>query len=276
LLHSFGGKANDGSQATYGSLALGADGNLYGAQSAGGSGGFGTLFKMTPAGEVTVLHQFQGGPKDGARPLGGLMLASDGNFYGTTQAGGANDAANQGGGTLYRLTPAGKVRVLYSFAGGPDRHVGREPEAAPRLGTDGLLYGVTSLGGSSDFGLVYRVDKDGAHFEELHAFRGGVRANTGKDGATPLAALLPTSDGSFYGTTYEGGENAGTTGTGAGTIFKIDRHGKYARLRGLGDGADDAAMPVGALVLGKDGHLYGTTWAGGPDTLHGTVFQFAR
>jgi uncharacterized repeat protein (TIGR03803 family) len=276
LLHSFGGKSNDGAQAMYGSLALGSDGNFYGAQSTGGAKGFGTVFKMSPAGAVTVLHAFKGGPSDGARPLGGLVLGADGNFYGTTQAGGANDPGNEGGGTLYRMTAAGTFEILFDFAGGASHQVGREPQSAPVIGDDGWLYGVTPLGGRGDFGTVYRVKKNGSGFETLHAFRGGVRAQARNgDGATPVAQLLLARNGSLYGTSYEGGPNDGPVGTGGGTIFKIDRHGTYSRLHALGEDSEDAALPIGALTQSEDGHLYGTTWAGGPQTLRGTVFQIA-
>lgn len=275
VLHAFGGPSGDGSGATYGRLAPGPGGNFLGVQSAGGAHGFGTVFKMTPQGKVTVLHAFKGGPTDGARPLGGLVPAPDGNFYGTTQAGGANDADNAGGGTLYRITPEGDYKVLVDFAGKPRKGVGRGPQSAPVPGRDGRLYGVTPLGGSADFGTVYRVETDGTNFETLHEFRGGVLAQPPNgDGATPLAQLLLADNGSLYGTSYDGGPNAGPVGTGGGTIFEIARDGTYTRVRDLGESSTDAALPVGALIQADNGRLYGTTWAGGPESLHGTVYRF--
>ena len=113
VLYSFTGSP-DGDVPTAG-LVLATDGNFYGMTDEGGADGQGTIFKMTPAGVVTVLHSFAGGASDGARPQDSrLIQAADGNFYGTTIIGGPSDR-----GTVFQMTPAGAVTILYSFTGGP-------------------------------------------------------------------------------------------------------------------------------------------------------------
>src|SRR5579864_5347084 len=131
VLHSFGnpGDAKDPKAA----LIQASDGNFYGTTQDGPDSGFGTVFKMTPAGGVTVLHAFTGGV-DGGHPLAPLIQASDGNFYGTTQDGGS------GFGTVFMMTPSGVVIVLHAFTGGTD---GGTPYAALIQATDGNFYGTT-------------------------------------------------------------------------------------------------------------------------------------
>jgi len=84
-------------------LAPGADGNFYGTTFLGGADGYGTVFKMTPAGTLTSMHSFNGA--DGSRPEASVVQGTDGNFYGTTSGGGANNGA----GTVYRITPGGRA-----------------------------------------------------------------------------------------------------------------------------------------------------------------------
>jgi uncharacterized repeat protein (TIGR03803 family) len=140
------------------------DGNIYGTTSTGGFGfsispptGNGTVFKVTPQGELSTLHQFAGYPDDGAHPaFGGLTRGTDGNFYGTTEAGGANAS-----GTTFRMTPDGTLSVLYSFSR-PDYDTGTNldgysPSAGLIQATDGNLYGVTMEGGLFARGTIFRL-----------------------------------------------------------------------------------------------------------------------
>jgi len=129
-------------------LILGSDGNYYGTASGGGSANDGTVFMITPAGVETVVYSFAGG-SDGASPVAKLLLASDGNFYGTTLSGGTSNA-----GTIFRLTPQGVESVLYSFTGGSD---GEHPQGDLVQGSDGALYGTTANGGASINGVVFRL-----------------------------------------------------------------------------------------------------------------------
>jgi uncharacterized repeat protein (TIGR03803 family) len=148
LLYTFTG-GNDGGSPS-GSLILGSDGNFYGATGGGGTHGDGTVLKVTSAGTETVLYSFAGGTNDGSAPSAGLLLASDGNFYGTTNQGGAS-----GDGTVFRITAAGVETIVYSFTGGAAD--GANPGAALIQGGDGNLYGTTTAGGPSGYGTVFVV-----------------------------------------------------------------------------------------------------------------------
>jgi len=185
-------------------LVLASDGNFYGTTNGGGTAGNGTVFKITPSGVLTTLHSFGSmtGVKntDGADPWAGLVVGSDGNFYGTTYDGGA-----YGFGTVFKITPAGALTTLYSFTGGAD---GKWANCSLIQGIDGNFYGTTSLGGaSSSQGTVFKITPSGV-LTTLHAF-------TGADGGFPDASLVQAIDGSFYGTTHDGGAADN------GTVFKL-------------------------------------------------------
>ena len=161
VLYRFTGP--DGAQ-PYGSLSRGKQGDLFGVTFSGGQNpvdcyqGCGVIFRLTPDGTETVLHAFTGGA-DGASPYSGLVRDSKGNFYGTTGLG-ANSACTygvltNGCGTVFELTSAGKLKILYSFDGGSD---GKEfAESGLMLDTEGNLYGTTEYGGPSGKGVVYQI-----------------------------------------------------------------------------------------------------------------------
>jgi uncharacterized repeat protein (TIGR03803 family) len=139
-------------------LIEGKDGNLYGTASGGGAQSFGTVFRITPSGAGTVLYSFGAGPSDGQNPSGALVVASDGNFYGTTLAGGtpnANCKASNGCGTFYRITPSGIETVLYSF--GTNASDGIGPSGALLQASDADLYGTTTAGGTANAGTVFKL-----------------------------------------------------------------------------------------------------------------------
>jgi uncharacterized repeat protein (TIGR03803 family) len=145
-VHSFRGKV-DGSGP--GGLVQATDGNFYGATSGGGANGYGTIFKMTPAGTLTPLHSFDGA--DGSDPVG-LAQATDGNFYGTTLNGGT-----YGQGTVFTITPAGTLTTLYNFCSQPGCTDGIVPGAAPVQATDGNFYGTTTRAGANWDGTVFSL-----------------------------------------------------------------------------------------------------------------------
>jgi len=202
----------------------------------------------------TTLHSFTG-LNDGWGP-GGLVRGSDAYFYGTTWVGGAN-----GDGTVFKINTAGAYLSLYSFTGGND---GANPGGALVQGSDGYLYGTTHEGGG--YGTVFKINTNGA-LTTLYAF-GMVTNATGEalDGANPEAALVESSGGYFYGTTWVGGTN------GDGTVFKINTNGALTTLYSF-TGGNDGAYPV-VQVQGSDGNVYGTTDVGGTNG-GGTVFKIS-
>jgi uncharacterized repeat protein (TIGR03803 family) len=235
------------------SLIQGTDGNLYGTTAFGGtSGDHGTIFRITLGGILTRLFSFRG--TDGSRPQAGLIQASDGSFYGTTAAGGANTDS----GTLFRITPGGAFTLLYSFPAGGGN--GASPLGTLIQHTDGNFLGTTALGGSSGLGTVFRVTPSGG-FTLLSSF-------TGPNGSGPAAGLVRGPDGNYYGTTQVGGI------TDNGTIFKMTPSGVLSSLFSFS--GPNGNYPVSPLALGSDGNFYGTTSGdrafGGVNT-YGTAFQ---
>jgi uncharacterized repeat protein (TIGR03803 family) len=244
VLHAFTGPP-DGAD-PFASLIRDAHGNLFGTTFAGGKFNLGTVFEITARGKGRVLHSFNG-KKDGACPYSSLVQDSAGNLYGTAFVGGAHAA-----GTVFRLAPSGKFRVLYTFAGKRD---GGNPYAGLIRDTMGNLYGTAENGGNlkvcgqDGCGVVFRIDASGKE-TVLHAFRGGV------DGSRPMGGLVRDAKGNFYGTTVVGGVN------GLGTIFKLSSTGKHAVLHSLT--AEEGVEPSSSLVLDDAGNLYGTAADGGP------------
>jgi len=199
----------------YGTLIQGTDGNFYGTTRGGGAHPQGMVFRITPGGTFSTLYSFQGssttGPFDGASPNAGLIQGSDGNFYGTTEAGGTVN-----GGTVFRITPGGKETILHSFGG--TAFTGFFLDAPLTQATDGNLYGTTERGGNASCfngcGTIFRVSKAGT-VTLLHEF-------TGADGAHPTGGLVQFTDDSFYGTTGAGGnQHSGCNSEGCGTIFHL-------------------------------------------------------
>jgi uncharacterized repeat protein (TIGR03803 family) len=247
VVHAFtGGADGDGPVVA---LALAADGSLYGTTPAGGTQGRGVVFRITTAGAFTVVHSFTGW-LDGANPRASLIQASDGNFYGTTQAEGAFAQ-----GTIFRLS-LGTVTTLHAFNAGPD---GAHPGAALLQAADGNFYGTTQYGGTYDHGTIFRVTPAGAT-SVVYTFAGGF------DGGHPVASLIEGSDGNLYGTTYDNGAyNFGIT-------FQMSKSGHFTILHAFN--GEDGAYPSAALVQGRDGNFYGTT-AAGTILGHGAVFRMS-
>jgi uncharacterized repeat protein (TIGR03803 family) len=231
-------------------LVQASDGNFYGTTPQGGTGsnpncsyyyGCGTVFKITPTGVLTTLHNFDW--TDGSFVTAGLVQASDGNFYGTTGAG----AVGPGYGTVFKITPEGALTTLHNFDGNDGSGANGLVQAA-----DGNFYGTTTYGGSYGNGTVFKITPEGA-LTTLHNF-------DGNDGSFTTAGLMQASDGNFYGTTGTGGVNnrgnyCGPIG-GCGTIFKMTPAGALTTLHNF-DGND--GVFANGLVEADDGNVYGTT-----------------
>lgn len=195
------------------------------------------------------LHSFAS--FDGASPQGGLVQASDGNFYGTTETGGEYN-----NGTVFRYNVSTQqVTVLHSFNGTD----GNQPLANLIQATDGNLYGVTKFAGNGGDGTVFRIDLAGQNFAIVHSFSGRT------DGAEPFGGVIQGADGNLYGTTYLGGQNGG------GTAFKMDLNGNIITHHDFPISQNDGAQPTASFVQGKDGNFYNTTLAGGASNA-GTIF----
>jgi uncharacterized repeat protein (TIGR03803 family) len=249
VLHAFSG-APDGS-GPQGGLIRGVDGNFYGTTTGGGVNDLGAVYRMTPAGAVTLVHSMAG--VEAATPFGELVLGADGNFYGTTALGGTG--VFDGKGVVYRVTPSGALTTLHVFTGADGQH----PETGLLLAADGNFYGTATGGGATGNGTVFRISASGT-FTVLHSF-------TGSDGGFPLGALIAGSDGNFYGTTVNGGSANG------GTVYRISPSGTFSSLHSFTFAAQDGNDPRGALVLGSDGNFYGTTEFGGAGGGHGTTYR---
>lgn len=260
-LYSFGGR--DPHDVTRGGdypsdLTLGSDGNFYGATFEGGPDDLGTIFKITPAGTLTTLYRFGSNPSDGARPSGKLLLGSDGYFYGTTSGGGAH-----GGGTIFKMAPAGALTVLYSFSDSP---AASSPYAGLVQDAGGNFYGTTNYGGTQSSGTVYKFTPGDGTLTVLHSFTSVNLNNVNQDGTQPESAVVIGKDGNLYGTTYDGGTHGG------GVVYKVTPTGTFTTLHSFSPGTGDGYNPFAALTLGTDGLFYGTTIYGGAND-EGTVFQ---
>lgn len=246
-LHTFGGSAGDGTF-PLAKLTLGSDGAFYGTTYTGGVNDQGTVFRLSPAGALTILHSFN--VSDGQGVEGDLLQGTDGNFYGLTTYGGSAD-----GGTIFKISPTGVFEVLYSLGSGSGD--GTHPAyGGLRQASNGNLYGTTQQGGAYGLGTVFTVTQSGS-YTTLYSF-----GQPGTFGNSPTTALTLGADGNFYGTT-------------TGTIFKITPAGVLTTVFdfSVDTSYGAASNPSAALLLASDGNFYGTTIYGGKNG-RGTVFRF--
>jgi uncharacterized repeat protein (TIGR03803 family) len=261
-LHSFHGTEG---YSPAGVLVQAANGDFYGTTSSGGANGQGTVFKIAPSGKLTTLYSFcsQSGCPDGQSPGAGLVLAGNGNFYGTTGAGGAGLD-----GTIFEITPGGALTTLHSF-GGTD---GNSPSSLVQA-TDGSFYGIALFGGNygpcpPGCGTIYKITPSGT-FTTVYNF---CSQSGCADGSAP-EGLMHAANGDFYGTTDNGGANGGI-----GTVFKITPSGILTTLYSFcaQSGCTDGDSPNGGLVQASNGNFYGTTLDGGAHCAPygcGTIFE---
>lgn len=244
-----------------GSLLQTVNGNLYGATLYGGANDGGEIFQMTPSGVLKVIYSFcsLANCADGSAPLAGVVLGLNGNLYGTTSYGGAEQ-----NGTIFELTPEGKLTTLYSFCASGDFPCpdGANPYTPLMLASNGNFYGTTYNGGAQSSGVVFEISPAG-RFATLYSFCTQFNC---VDGANPYSGLIQASDGNLYGTTYYGGANC--NGGGCGTIYKITMAGDFTSLYSFCSETNcgDGLNPIAGVVQGTDGDFYGTAYAGGRNT----------
>lgn len=243
ILHHFGG-GQPNAILPYTGVTEGPDGQLYGTTLRGGTPDAGVVYRIGVDGSgYTVLHEFGG--SSGIHPEGTLVLAADGMLYGTTALGGENNR-----GTIYRISTAGAVEVLYHFPalgrfsenGQPVNATGANPRAGMMIGADGNFYGTAHKGGEFGFGTVFRLTPAG-ELTVVHAFSG-----PSFGGATPLSSLTQDAEGNIYGTTEAGGTLH------RGTAWRLAPDGTHSILHSF-NGSSDGVMPY-ASVLPAHGTLY--------------------
>lgn len=195
------GLSGSGGDSPYAGLVQSPDGSYYGTTSSGGTNDDGTVFRVQMDGTQATLISFN--QTNGASPYSGLVFGPDGQLYGTTLNGGL-----YGYGTVFKLSTNGLLRTLVSF----NNTNGANPQAGLIFGADGNLYGTTTAGGDlsvqpNGHGTVFETDTNG-NLSTLVLFNG-------TNGDSPQGNLIQAQDGTFYGTTANGGTN------GVGTIFRF-------------------------------------------------------
>jgi uncharacterized repeat protein (TIGR03803 family) len=259
------------------------NGNFYGTTLSGGTQLEGSVFAMTPSGSVATLKDFCERNTTGCFSADGFAPAApllwdiyDGLFYGTTSAGGNRNTTfcligggpyGEGCGTVFVIGAGGALKTLYRFTGETD---GASPLAGLVQGTDGNFYG-TTYSGASNQGTVFKITPAGA-FTTLYDFC--PQGAPCDDGSNPRSGLVQATDGNFYGTTNFGGSFGDY-----GTVFKITPDGTLTTIHSFcasGIPCSDGLYPVGGLVQGTDGNLYGTTMGeNGKSFSEGTVFKIS-
>lgn len=275
-LGNFGLVSNSDGAYSTSALTKGTDGNFYGTASQGGVYGNGTIFKLTASGTFTVLHSFStegdnADNSDGALPGATLIQGKDGNFYGTTPAGGTS-----GTGTIFKITATGTFTTLSSFAAlsGTDNKtnsVGASPIAGLIQATDGNFYGTATKGGANGNGTIFRVTTTGT-VTLLYTFGSVDARGHNTTGAEPTGGLVQGKDGNLYGQSTLGGIY------GVGEIYRLTTAGgSFTKLisfdapDGDDDDNQDGEYPKSALIQGADGNFYGAAYTGGEG--FGTAFR---
>lgn len=269
------------------SLIQGPNGQLYGTTPS-------TVFEITQAGKLTTFDNFTFNFFSTA----GLIQATDGNFYGTSEEGGPNF-----GGTVFKITPKGVLTTLYSFCSKPQCADGQQPDVGVIQANNGSLYGTTQVGGASGNGTVFKITLDG-NLTTVFNFCYGC-----PDGSLPNAPLIQATDGNLYGATtttlfkitpddvlttiytFNGGNDIfggfiqatdgnlyASSAYENGSIFKVTLDGVVTTLysfcsiivKGI---CVDGQQPYGALIQASDGNFYGTTFLGGGTKSDGTIFK---
>ena len=269
-IHTFCSEANcsDG-VLPYAGLVPGIDGDFYGVTSltSGAKTTYGIVFEIGATGQFTTLYTFcsRSNCIDGSLAKG-VILANSGRLYGTTPDGGADKV-----GTVFEMTPDGKLTTIHSF----NKSDGEYPNTLIQA-ADGNLYGTTLYGGANGSGVAFKITPTG-QFTLLYSFCS--LANCA-DGGGVNAPLMQGTDGNFYGTTTFGGTvQINGPFAGYGTVFQITPAGVLTTLHTFclqGGDCEDGSYPEAGLTQGTDGNFYGTTY-GRPQCPGscGTVFRLS-
>lgn len=269
------------------SLVQARDGNLYGTGNAGGDHSEGTVFKMTLSGELTTLYSFcaKQNCADGEFP-NAITQGRDGNFYGTTLYGGTGAYCASSGtcGTVFKITPGGKLTTLYSFCSLQNCADGAFPTGNVIQGEDGNLYGATDSGGTGQYcvpstpvytcGTFFKLTPDGI-LTTLYSFC-SVGANC-LDGSSAYGGIVEGTDGNFYGTTWQGGMNSSrfcfNGNSGCGTVYRVTPAGVMTTVYNFCSAPEcaDGFKPLGRMMQATNGLIYGTTYYGGNAAISGGV-----
>lgn len=266
-------------------LIIDADGNLYGTTSQGGNfgcgHGCGTVFELSHSSSggwtEKILYAFSGAD-DGGTPVSGLVMDSSGSLYGTASSGGPSSIyCAQGCGVIFRLQPGTNgswtETVLHSFCSANGCLDGATPNGV-NIDAAGNIYCTTGQLGQYGGGTLLQLipnQKAGWTKKLIHTFG----QDEGLDGEVPNPGLVFDASGNLYGTTNKGGRNK------AGTIFQLTRDtnglwsGKILHNFCSAENCADGGLPAVGLTLGSNGHLYGTTFVGGPPYGFGAVFEIA-
>lgn len=287
ILYAFKGGTDGANPA--GSLVADGSGNLYGTAAFGGdtncrvtshrfldhrvkeSPGCGIVFRLSTAGQETILHTFSGGD-DGAGPSGGLYLEANGDLFGVTAAGGGKKFCKSGCGTVFEIKSDGSEKLLYAFTGGgccAGSNDGGAPDGTLSVDAAGNLYGMTAAGGGgtdcgtagvAGCGTVFELTSGGIEII-LHAF-----TDARSDGSYPGGNLVLDKSGNVFGLTAAGGSDGdcGLGAVGCGVLFEISSVGVESILHRF-TGGKDGAYPSGNPATDSAGDVYFTTTGGGSD-----------
>ena len=283
LIYSFCAQTNcaDGAFPNSG-MALLSNGSFVAATPGGGDVyPNGSIVMFTPTGQgydysADVLAGFCYGPPStcpgGFAPTGTPIESLNSNLYFANYFGGnASTELAYGAGVLWQYSPPYGLSILeqelFLFCSDTNCAAGGRPSSGLIQGSDGALYGATSIIGGAGFGAIYRIDPSSSNVTVLHSFCSAQDCNDGEFSAYPL---LQAADGNFYGTTFLDGANNG------GVVFQLTPTGNYTVLHSFCSPNDtscpDGRNPVGSLVQADNGNIYGVTSGGGNSSDGGTIF----
>ena len=238
----------------YGSLIQANNGNLYGMTYQGGANGLGVLFQYNASTNAYTKELDFAGTTNGSNPYGSLMQASDGNLYGMTYGGGANND-----GVLFQYNPSTNTYTKELDFDGTTN--GRNPYGSLMQASDGNLYGMTYGGGANNQGVLFQYNPSTNTYTKELDFAGAT------NGSFPYGSLVQASDGNLYGMTYEGGAN------GLGVLFQYNPSTNTFTKELDFAGTINGSYPQGSLIQASNGNLYGMTAQGGANG-DGVLFEY--